>query len=73
MVKNYLYLYHMVTEKDDDIYTSIPQNVLDEGLNRKTVTRWYTNGGTLFQELTDHFKPINSPKWINLTLHSVQN
>ncbi len=57
----------MINEKDDDIYIS-PQNALNEGLNCKTVTRWYTNGGSLFPKLTARFKPINSPKWIDFKI-----
>ncbi|HHY72159.1 MAG TPA: hypothetical protein GX497_02810 [Bacillus bacterium] len=60
-----MYLYHMVIgEKDSDIYIS-PQNALNEGLSRRTATRWYGNGGNFFPELTDRFRPQRLPKWID--------
>lgn len=57
----------VIGEKDSDIYIS-PQNALDKGLNHKTLTRWYANGGNLFPELTERFRPINSPKWIDFKI-----
>ena len=60
-----LYLYHMVIGgKDGDIYIS-PQNALNKGLSHNTITRWYANGGNLFPELTERFRPLNSSKWID--------
>ncbi|MFF2458766.1 hypothetical protein [Peribacillus simplex] len=59
-----MFLYHMVIENDSDINIS-PQRVLKEGLNHRTATRWYSNSGNLFPELTERFRPENSPKWID--------
>ncbi|MDQ7864049.1 hypothetical protein RCO48_32085 [Peribacillus frigoritolerans] len=54
----------MVIENDSDINIS-PQKVLKEGLNHRTATRWYSNSGNLFPELTERFRPENLPKWID--------
>ncbi|MDF9413195.1 hypothetical protein E1B06_16045 [Brevibacillus laterosporus] len=62
-----MYLYHTVIEQDSDIHIN-PQNALNEGLNIRTVTRLYTNGGDLYPEITDRFKSINSPKWIDFKI-----
>ncbi|WP_026673717.1 hypothetical protein [Alkalihalobacterium bogoriense] len=62
-----MYLYHTIMEQDSHVYIS-PEIVLDEGLNNRTVTRWYTNGGNLFPEITDRYKPINSPKWLDFKM-----
>lgn len=42
-----------------------PQRVLKEGLNHKTATRWYSKSSDLFPELTERYRPANSPKWID--------
>ncbi|WP_078552139.1 hypothetical protein [Bacillus alkalicellulosilyticus] len=62
-----MYLYHSVIERDNGDFVN-PQRVLDEGLNIQTETRWYTNGGSLYPEITEHYKPIHSPKWIDFKL-----
>ncbi|MEC2076333.1 hypothetical protein [Metabacillus fastidiosus] len=64
-----MYLYHMVIgEKDSDI-NIIQQNALSKGLSRRTGSRWYGNGGGgLFPELTERFRPANSPKWIDFNI-----
>ncbi|MET3508324.1 hypothetical protein [Halalkalibacter oceani] len=62
-----MYLYHKVMEQDSGVYIS-PKRALDEGLNSRTVTRWYTNGGSLFPEITDRYKPINTPVWIDFKI-----
>jgi hypothetical protein len=36
-----------------------PQKVLKEGLNHKTATKWYSNSGNLFPELTERFRPAD--------------
>ncbi|MFE7064542.1 hypothetical protein ACFVAD_20615 [Sutcliffiella sp. NPDC057660] len=59
-----MFLYHMVIQNDSDINID-PQKVLAEGLNHRTATRWYTNSGNLFPELTESFRPTNSPKWLD--------
>ena len=59
-----MFLYHMVIENDDDSGIS-PQRVLKEGLNHRTKTRWYSRGANFFPELTDCFRPVNLPEWID--------
>ncbi|WP_339171482.1 hypothetical protein MKY51_09790 [Solibacillus sp. FSL R5-0691] len=59
-----MFLYHMVIHRD--FYENIsPQTVLKEGLNHKTATKWYSNSANLFPDLTDRFRPVNLPKWID--------
>jgi len=60
-----LYLYHMVVHNNDGENIS-PQRVLNEGLDHKTATKWYSNSGDFFPELTERFRPANLPKWIDL-------
>jgi len=43
-----------------------PQRVLKEGLNHNTATKWYSNSGNFFAELTERFRPANVPKWVDL-------
>ncbi|MBT2682214.1 hypothetical protein [Bacillus sp. ISL-37] len=59
-----MFLYHRVIKDDDDLGIC-PQRVLKEGLNRTTATRWYSRGANFFPELTERFRPENSPKWID--------
>ncbi|MEK5038391.1 hypothetical protein [Sporosarcina sp. FSL K6-3457] len=59
-----MFLYHMFIENDSDPSIS-PQWVLKEGLNHKTATKWYSNSGNYFPELTERFRPANLPKWID--------
>ncbi|WEG15077.1 hypothetical protein PQ478_11030 [Alkalihalophilus pseudofirmus] len=59
-----MFLYHNVIEDDNNLSIS-PQRVLKEGLNLKTATRWYSRGANCFPELTDRFKPVNLPEWID--------
>ena len=54
----------MFIENDSDPSIS-PQRVLKEGLNHKTATKWYSNSGNLFPDLTNRFRPANLPKWID--------
>lgn len=56
-----MFLYHRY---DQDLNIS-PQRVLKEGLNHRTATRWYSRGAKFFPELTEQFRPVNSPKWID--------
>lgn len=54
---------------DNDVVENIsPQIVLKEGLNRKSSTKWYSNNGNLFPELTERFRPANLPKWIDFNV-----
>lgn len=62
-----MYLYHAVIEQNSDIYIS-PQNALDEGLNNRTATWRYTNGGDLFPEITELLRPTTSPKWLDFKM-----
>jgi hypothetical protein len=57
----------VIGDKDSDVYIS-SQNILSEGLNHKTVTRWYGKGGNLFPQLTERFRPTNLPKWIDFKI-----
>lgn len=59
-----MFLYHRVIEDIDDLGIP-PQRVLKDGLNHRTATRWYSRGANFFPELTERFKPENSPKWID--------
>ncbi|MCJ8007237.1 hypothetical protein ACFFF5_07000 [Lederbergia wuyishanensis] len=59
-----MFLYHMVIHNDIDVNIS-SQTVLKKGLNHTTATKWYSNSGNLFPELTDRFRPENLPKWID--------
>lgn len=42
-----------------------PEKVLKEGLTHKTATRWYSRGANFFPELTERYRPMNLPKWID--------
>ena len=58
----------VIGEKDSDI-NIIRQNVLSKGLSCRTGSKWYGNGGgSLFPELTERFRPANSPKWIDFKI-----
>lgn len=57
----------MVIHNDIDVNIS-PKIVLKEGLNHKTATKWYSNSGNLFPELTERFRPANLPKWIDFKM-----
>ncbi|MGM0789787.1 MAG: hypothetical protein ACQEUD_06810 [Bacillota bacterium] len=59
-----MFLYHNVIEDDNDLSIS-PQRVLKEGLNLRTATRWYSRGANFFPELTDRFRSLNLPEWID--------
>lgn len=62
-----MFLYHMIIENDDEISIS-PQRVLKEGLNRRTATRWYSRGANFFPELTERFRPVNAPTWLDFKI-----
>ncbi|EFV74531.1 hypothetical protein HMPREF1013_05173 [Bacillus sp. 2_A_57_CT2] len=59
-----MFLYHMVIHNNNGENIS-PQRVLKEGLNHKTATRWYSRGANFFPQLTERFRPVNLPKWID--------
>jgi hypothetical protein len=59
-----LFLYHRY---DHDLSIS-PQRVLKEGLDHRKATKWYSRGARFFPELTERFKPENSPQWIDFNI-----
>lgn len=59
---NSLFLYHRVIHNNNG---ESPQRVLIEGLNHKTATRGYSRGANFFPELTERFRPVHLPEWID--------
>ncbi|WLR57367.1 hypothetical protein LC048_11215 [Mesobacillus subterraneus] len=62
-----MFLYHIVIENDDDLSIA-PQRVLKEGLNRSTATRWYSRGANFFPDLTERFRPVHAPSWLDFKI-----
>lgn len=54
----------MVIQNECELNIST-QRVLKEGLNHRTATRWYSRGANFFPELTERFRPVNLPKWLD--------
>ncbi|MER2170390.1 MAG: hypothetical protein ABS938_07105 [Psychrobacillus psychrodurans] len=58
-------LYHYVRyQQDSHEYINIEQ-VLKQGLNISTKTGSYTNGGRLFSKVTEKYRPLSVPTWID--------
>ncbi|MBB4825040.1 hypothetical protein HNO89_002266 [Sporosarcina luteola] len=56
-----MYLYHMVNSDN-------PRLAVSEGLNAKTASQWYTNGGELFPEITKKLRPFHVPEWLDFAI-----
>lgn len=57
-------LYHYVGYEQDSRQYMNPHPALTEGLNIITKTGRYTNGGRLFPEITERYRPKSAQTWI---------
>lgn len=58
-------LYHYVGYQQDSNEYINPEQALKHGLNISTKTGSYTNGGRLFSKVTEKYRPLRAPTWID--------